>query len=190
LELINPLTKEIITMRKTGKLFTIKMIILAVSVTFSLVAMPQSNASTGSAEADQEIINRGRYLIKVGDCNGCHTPGYMQSPKSIPESDWLVGDSIGWRGAWGTTYAPNLRISVDQYTETAWVIMVKTREANPPMPWASLNAWSDNDARAVYRYIKSLGLKGDKMPDALPPGVEPTTPYFDLTPKNLPAAAP
>lgn len=177
-------------MQRSGILSGKMMLIIAIATTLSTAAIFNSSSEVPADRPENEMINRGRYLIKVGDCNGCHTPGYMQTPKQIPESDWLVGDSIGWRGPWGTTYAPNLRISVDQYTETAWMIMVKTREANPPMPWASLNAWSDDDARAVYRYIKSLGLKGDKMPDALPPGVELTTPYFDLTPKNLPAAAP
>jgi hypothetical protein len=35
---------------------------------------------------------------------------------------------------------------------------------------------SDEDLRAIYQYIKSLGAKGEKAPDYLPPGAEPKGP--------------
>ena len=51
------------------------------------------------------------------------------------------------------------------------------------MPWPSLSEMSDPDLRAVYKYIKSLGAKGERMPAAVPPGVEPKTPYIDAMPQ-------
>jgi hypothetical protein len=45
---------------------------------------------------------------------------------------------------------------------------------------------SDADLKAIYRYVRSLGMKGQPAPAYVPPGDKVATPYFDLTPKNLP----
>ena len=55
-------------------------------------------------------IDAGRYLVKIGGCNDCHTPGYveqvMMTGKAMPESDWLQGGDVGFSGPWGVSYAP------------------------------------------------------------------------------------
>lgn len=135
-----------------------------------------------SAKTD---IEAGRYIITVGGCNDCHTDGYLQTEGKVPEENWLTGSKIGWRGPWGTTYATNLRIRVQELTEDQWVSTLHTRTAMPPMPWMNVNKMSETDARAVYRYIKSLGSKGEKMPLALPPDEEPKTPFLLLEPQNM-----
>jgi hypothetical protein len=48
---------------------------------------------------------------------------------------------------------------------------------------------SDADLKAIYRYVRSLEVKGQPAPDYVPPGGRVTTPYFDFTPKNPPAVA-
>lgn len=130
-------------------------------------------------------IEAGRYLIMVSGCNDCHTDGFMQN-NTIPENEWLTGSPVGWRGPWGTTYAQNLRLRIEDYTEDQWVTMAHTRNTLPPMAWFSLNNMSEKDLRAMYAYIKSMGPKGERMPTALPPGEEPETPYISLVPENLP----
>lgn len=131
-------------------------------------------------------IEAGRYLVKIGACNDCHTPGFAESP-NVPEEQWLTGVPMGWRGPWGTTYAANLRNSVQILSEDDWVMIVHTRTTNPPMPWSSLNSLSERDARAIYRYIRSLGPAGDPMPFYVPPDQEPTTPYLSMAPRGMPA---
>ena len=137
-------------------------------------------AETGS----EQEIDRGRYLIKVGGCNDCHTPGFMQTPGEVDESLWLTGVPLGWKGPWGVTYASNLRLLCSEISEDAWVLLCATRKARPPMPWFSLNALTEADARAMYRYIRHLGVAGDRMPLATPPDVTPTGPYLDLMPQE------
>ncbi len=153
---------------------------------FVLLSCLLSSMAALAVEDESEVINRGRYLVRVGGCNDCHTPNYMESPDKVEESDWLIGLSVGWFGPWGTTYAANLRLSVQDYTEDAWVEMLKTRKAMPPMPWINVSHYTDADARAVYRFIKHLGPKGEKMPAPVPPGELPKTPYFDFHVKGLP----
>ena len=45
------------------------------------------------------------------------------------------------------------------------------------MPWMNVSQMSDQNARALYEYIKSLGPEGDPVPQA------PTTPYISLDPQ-------
>jgi mono/diheme cytochrome c family protein len=53
-----------------------------------------------------QTLERGKYLVTIGGCNDCHTPGYLLSEGKTPEALWLTGSSFGWRGPWGTTYPP------------------------------------------------------------------------------------
>jgi hypothetical protein len=95
-----------------------------------------------------------------------------------------MGLPVGWRGPWGTTYASNLRLYVHDFANAdIWAAAMRKRSTLPPMPWHSLHVMSDSDLKAIYTYIKSLGAKGEMMPKALPPGVEPKTPYFLFEPQ-------
>jgi len=92
---------------------------------------------------------------------------------------------FGYRGPWGTTYASNLRIFVNTISEDEWVNMFKTGKGRPPMPWHNYYKMSGKDLRAMYRFIKSLGPKGDPILSKtwyVPPNQEPKTPYILLAP--------
>jgi mono/diheme cytochrome c family protein len=122
----------------------------------------------------------GRYLTVIGGCNDCHTVGWDQAAGDLPDSLRLMGSPVGWVGPWGTTYAPNLRLSVNNMTESQWVEMIGARNALPPMPWPSLHSMNPADLRAVYAYLKALGPAGQPMPPAAPPGTAPTMPYVQF----------
>ena len=129
---------------------------------------------------DQRIIDRGRYLVKIAGCNDCHTAGYGTAKGSVAESRWLMGDKLGWRGAWGTTYAGNLRLTMNSLTEEQWVAMARNSESRPPMPWWSLHEMSEEDLKALYAYVKWLGPAGEQAPSYDPPGQEPTGPVVQF----------
>lgn len=133
-------------------------------------------------------VEAGRYLVRVAGCNDCHTPGFLETPQDIPESLYLTGSPVGWRGPWGTTYASNLRLLVQEISEDDFVTMIQTRLDRPPMPWWNLHGANERDLRAIYRYTRSLGPAGEPMPAGLPPGAEPEGPWIDLVPKGLPEA--
>lgn len=123
-----------------------------------------------SAQTDNSTVQRGRYLVKIGGCNDCHTAGYTQSAGKVPEAEWLKGDQLGWQGPWGTTYATNLRLSIAPLTEQQWLQKAKTLEARPPMPWFVLREMDDADLRAIYAYLRHAGPAGQPAPASLPPG--------------------
>jgi hypothetical protein len=77
---------------------------------------------------------------------------------------------------------PNLRLRFQDISEQQWLFMVHTRGGHPPMTWTDLRALRDDDLRAIYRFIRSLGPAGVLAPITVPPEHQITTPYFDVTP--------
>ncbi len=148
-----------------------------------VVAPADSTARPFVSASDS--IAAGRYLVIVGGCNDCHTPGYMENAASVSEDVWLTGTPIGFRGPWGTSYPRNLRLTASQMDADTWVQTLHTRTALPPMPWVNVNSMSERDLRAIYHYIRSLSPIGDPAPLPVPPGQEPTTPYIDFVPQHL-----
>jgi len=126
---------------------------------------------------DMKTVERGRYLLRTSGCNDCHTAGYLPSEGKTPEALWLTGDTFGWRGPWGTTYAANLRLLAGQMTEKQWVARAKTLKTRPPMPWFNLNAMTAEDLGAMYQFLRYLGPAGKPAPAYVPPDQEPAGPY-------------
>ena len=129
----------------------------------------------------------GRYLIAIGGCNDCHTPGFAAAKGQLPESQWLTGNPVGYRGPWGTSYAHNLRTHFAQNSEAEWLDQAKNDEMDPPMPYWALRAMSDDDLRDIYAFVHGLGAAGVETPDTVPFGQEPVGQYVDMTPKGTPA---
>lgn len=150
---------------------------LFASVAVAVLAGTALPLHAAEGDDDRAMIERGRYIAQVGGCNDCHTSGYLMNNGEIPESEWLKGDSFGWRGPWGTTYPPNLRLFLKDMTEDQWVAVARTLKRRPPMPWYTVNRMHEEDLRALYRFILSLGDPGDSAPAYVPPDQEPTTPY-------------
>jgi mono/diheme cytochrome c family protein len=157
--------------------------IVAVLIASSSIAVGLASAADGKAK--DPLRERGRYVVMIGGCNDCHTPGYAPSGGKVDEKQWLVGDMLGWRGPWGTTYPVNLRLYMQKLTEKEWVAQARHLQARPPMPFWALEAMSDRDLRAIYRFVRSLGPAGQPAPDFVPPDREPKPPYvtFPAPPK-------
>ncbi|NUS37991.1 MAG: cytochrome C [Lysobacter sp.] len=152
---------------------------------------PQSVApvATASAEpnADADLLARGEYIARIGGCNDCHTPGYPESGGTVPKPQWLVGSPLGWNGPWGTTYPANLRLKLQQMDEATWMAYSAGLHTRPPMPDFAVRAMNEQDRRALYRFIRSLGPGGQPAPAYQPPGEAPKPPYVQWV---LPAPPP
>lgn len=147
----------------------------AVLAAFPALAQPKDDA----------LLKRGRYVVMIGGCNDCHTPGYGPTGGKVPEAQWLTGDALGFQGPWGTTYPTNLRTYFQGLSEGEWLKKAKTLSTRPPMPWFNVQAMTERDLRAMYRYVKSLGPAGKPAPDYLAPGQPPKGPVvsFPAPPK-------
>jgi len=139
---------------------------------------------TGVAQAaDPSQIARGRYVTLIGGCNDCHTAGFMEKNLAIPEKDWLKGSAVGFQGPWGTTYAANLRLVMSRMTEAQWLEHA-AKDRLPPMPAYALHQMTQDDLKAIYAYVRSLGDPGEPAPAYVAPGGKVTTPYFVFVPRT------
>lgn len=139
-------------------------------------APPAANAA--AADKADPLVARGRYLVSIAGCNDCHTSGYSLAAGKVPESAWLAGETLGWNGPWGTTYAPNLRLRLNGMDEKTWIAYARQLSTRPPMPFWILNEMDENDLRAIWRFVHTLGATGTSSPPALPPGTEPQGPVI------------
>lgn len=155
---------------------------LAIAAVTASVAGPAGLSAP--LEAHDSSIAHGRYLVTITGCHDCHTAGHLQSGGHTSASDWLTGQSVGFKGPWGTTYPANLRLTVQSMTEAQWLVFARA-EKRPPMPWFNLKAMSDRDLTDIYRFIRSLGPAGAPAPIAVPPGGTVNTPFIVFEPQNL-----
>jgi hypothetical protein len=154
--------------------------VVATLVGLGGVASAASTAESGvEGLATLKQIERGRYLVKITGCNDCHTPGYIESAGRVEEARWLVGNSLGWQGTWGTTYPANLRLLTQGLAADQWLLVAR-RQTRPPMPWFALRAMTDADLLAIYYFTRSLGLAGRAAPAFLPPGKVAQTPVVKI----------
>ena len=76
-------------------------IMLAVIVGCSKSSKPLSTPEIKRQQSTE--LERGRHAIEIMGCNFCHTPDYMVKRSNIPEKDWWVGGTLGFRGPHGTS---------------------------------------------------------------------------------------
>lgn len=145
------------------------LLMLSSAVAVSLVPLAFLQCSPASAAAKEDPVARGRYLAAIAGCNDCHTSGYAQSGGQIPEAEWLTGDAQGWQGPWGTSYATNLRLSMNARSEDEWVEYATQLTTRPPMPWYSLREMAEADLRALHAFVTRLGSAGQPAPAWAPP---------------------
>lgn len=147
-------------------------------------------AWAGVAWASPAEVERGKYLATIMDCGGCHTRGALRGEPDMALS--LAGSDVGFHlPGLGYVYPPNLTPDVDTglgaWTEEQIMTAVRTgvrpdgRELAPIMPSRSYAALSDEDARALAAYLKSLPPVS--YPDEPVPTGDteiPPAPYLDL----------
>ncbi|MER9838445.1 hypothetical protein NKJ28_26275 [Mesorhizobium sp. M0145] len=92
------------------------------SLFFLLAGLTMPIAAFAQGEVS---VERGLQVSIIGGCHDCHTEGYRETEGKIDPEKALMGNSVGWRGPWGTTYATNLRIDASVMTERGFVGMLK-----------------------------------------------------------------
>ena len=161
---------------------------MRLSVVFAIVVSASLAGNPSIALADP-LIERGEYLVGIMACTGCHTAGALAG---APEPErYLAGSDIGFQmPGLGVFYPPNLTPDVETGLGT-WSeadIMLAVREGKRPdgrqlipiMPWPSYSALSDEDAKALVAYMKSLPPQKFKAPGPFGESETPTHPYLTV----------
>jgi mono/diheme cytochrome c family protein len=141
-------------------------------------------ASLPAIAADREVVERGKYLVTLGGCTDCHTPGHFLGKPDVTR--YLGGSEVGFEvPGLGVFYGPNLTpdkaTGLGSWSESDIVTAIRTggrpdgRVLAPIMPWAALSKLTDSDAEAIAVYLKSLPPISNKAPGPFGPGEAPTS---------------
>ncbi|WP_211099369.1 cytochrome c [Skermanella aerolata] len=176
--------------------------LLAVSTSAGVAAWAFQSTATGHAEeqaqsmpsagepnaADQ--IERGRYLVNLGGCNDCHTPGYFLG-KPDP-SRRLAGSDVGFEipgtGIFvGSNLTPDRDTGLGNWTREDIMTAVQTgvrpdgRILAPIMPWRAFAELTKSDAGAIADYLISLPPISQKVPGPFGPDEKPNLLVMKVT---------
>jgi mono/diheme cytochrome c family protein len=143
-----------------------------------------TQAASGSAAA---AADRGRYLVAIMDCTGCHNTGSF-SPK--PEAGYLQGGTVGFEVPglgvfWPPNLTPHPEAGLGRWSEADIVAAVTQgkrpdgRQLAPAMPWPAYSALTDQDARAIAAYLKTLPPSDRRVPNPTQPTTA-SAPYLTV----------
>jgi mono/diheme cytochrome c family protein len=124
-----------------------------------LVLLAFFAASTIAIAADKtsaNLIARGEYLARAGDCIACHT---------VPGGK-LFGGRRAMATPFGTLYSPNIspdpETGIGKWTAQAFYTMLHTGRSRdgsllyPAMPFAAYTKVTREDSDAIFAYLKSV----------------------------------
>jgi len=151
-----------------------------------IVFLLQSVVNAETTLTLNPLEKQGKYIVTLAGCNDCHTSGYARRSGRIELQDWLTGNNIGFKGPWGVTYATNLRLYFSDLTEKQWLQRARKLKTRPPMPWFVIRTMRDEDLRAIYAFVTSLGKKGLPAPAATARGEPAKTSFINFMPQSAP----
>lgn len=119
---------------------------------------------TTASHADPQT-DRGKYLVTLGGCNDCHTPGYFFGKPDMTQ--FLGGSDVAFEipglGAFaGRNITPDKESGIGSWTTEQIVTALQTgrrpdgRVLAPIMPWHALANLTREDAMAIAAYLQSL----------------------------------
>ena len=148
----------------------------SVFVTAAAVAAcaPAQKGASDTPAAPAASAERGKYLVTVMDCNGCHDGAAFSGQPPKPEN-FLAGPEVGFDlPGLGVFYPPNItphpEAGIGGWTEAQIVTAIRTgvrpdgRVLAPIMAWHNYAHLTDADAQSVAMFLKSLPPSPHKGP--------------------------
>ncbi len=147
----------------------------------ALVAVASSSVAAGKSDRQ---VKRGQYLVALGGCFDCHTPGYFLGKPDMKR--YLGGSDVGFYIPHaGTFYGPNLTpdkaTGLGNWSAAQIVAALQTgkrpdgRVLAPVMPWRSLATLTKADAYAIVAFLKTLPPVSNKVPGPFGPDQAPSS---------------
>ena len=120
---------------------------IVATISFAAIAATSSMQLLRADTAVKQQIERGKYLVTLGGCHDCHTPGYFFGKPDATR--YLGGSEVGFEiPGLGVFHGPNLTPDKDtglgSWTEEQIVAAIQTgtrpdgRVLAPIMPWRRL----------------------------------------------------
>lgn len=135
---------------------------------------PEPLAAPVAAPDMKDPLQRGKYLVTIGQCAGCHS-AYDAQENPIPGLKY--GGGLPLHGGWGNVTTPNLTqdpSGIPYYTEDLFIEVIRTgkvkaRELNPVMPRSYFKGMTDDDLKAIYAYLKTVPAVKHRVSNVDPP---------------------
>ncbi|HUZ67796.1 MAG TPA: c-type cytochrome [Beijerinckiaceae bacterium] len=138
----------------------------------------------GAANAANRLVARGNYLVTLGGCSDCHTPGSFFGKPDMAR--FLGGSEVGFDiPHLGAFYGPNLtpdkKTGLGGWTDKQIITALQTgvtpsgRMLAPIMPWRSFAKLTKRDARAIVAFLRSLPPVKNQIPGPFGPNQKPTS---------------
>jgi mono/diheme cytochrome c family protein len=161
----------------------------------AVVALVTTTVSAGAA--DKKTIERGKYLVNLGGCFDCHTPGYFLGKPDMAR--YLGGSDVGFEmpglGVFvGSNLTPDADTGLGKWTEAQIVTALRTgkrpdgRELAPIMPWRAFANLTKSDAQAIAAYLKSLKPVSHQVPGPFGPDEKASVFRMKVVPPEAAAA--
>ena len=157
-----------------------------IAVAAAGLALPllKARAAQKPPAVDKQAVARGKYLVGVGSCTDCHTPGHFLGKEDATK--FLGGSDVGFAiPGLGVFVAPNL--TPDKATglgnwTPAQIAAALTKGTTPEgrvlapvMPYGNYANMTQSDALAIAAYLKSLPPVVHQVPGPFGPTETPTT---------------
>ncbi len=113
-----------------------------------------------------DSIKRGRYLVRLGECVGCHTshaeynPGIFAGGNDIERFGLKAFSANITSDASGIPYGPE-----------GFIFVIRTGKGgllSPIMPWISFKNMNDEDLKAIYSYLHTFPSAKHSVSSQLP----------------------
>jgi mono/diheme cytochrome c family protein len=156
-----------------------------------LSAIAAACLTSSAGLASDARIARGKYLVELGGCEHCHTPGYLLGKPDAARR--LGGSDVGFEmPGLGTFVGPNLtpdkETGLGNWSSEEIVTAIRTgvipdgRMLAPIMPWPSFASLTHADATAIAVYLKSLPAVKHQAPGPFGPNQRATTFVMKIVP--------
>ena len=152
------------------------------------------------AATDPAQVERGRYLVSIGSCSHCHTPGHFFGKDDMAR--YLGGSDVGFTLEDGTTVVgrnltPDPETGLGNWSIQQIAKALRTgvrpdgRTLIPVMPWVDYQKMTEADALAIATFLKTLPPVHHRIDGPFAPKQVPTTFSIRMVPiLHAPAKAP
>jgi mono/diheme cytochrome c family protein len=163
-----------------------------------MIAGAMTFALPVNADPRDEQIAKGKYLVNLGGCMDCHTPGYFLGQPDM--SRYLGGSDVGFEipglGVFhGRNLTPDKETGLGNWSSDDIVKAIQTgmrpdgRQLAPIMPWMAFSKLTKDDAYAIAAFLKSLPPVNHKVLGPFGPNEKPTSFVFRIIPPEKTTAS-
>ena len=115
------------------------------------------------AAGASEQVKRGWYLVRIAQCNDCHTPA---NEDGSAKTEMMFGGGIRNQGPWGDVVTPNITwdpSGISHYDDAMFIKTIRigyasggVRELNTFMPYRYFRNMTDDDLKAIFVYLQTV----------------------------------